>query len=631
METIKITTKSDFNDLLEFLNEEYPDYHKEYLPGNEYHIHTNDQLFVVNAKFFGVTEQPEKKRPITEILDDMDKVEKIDVNSLENSMKCTEVIKKINELELAPDSNPYTNHLIYGKNETEEVVSVEIVNDQVVMFLNDGTTKSFPNVYWFLTARKVGNCERLEGNLHYKYIHKFDNFEDFNEERARLKYRKKMDIYTIWDNVEASMVYFGITLFKGLRVKDVSRLHFDIESSGLVRDETSFVYVITNTYVSKDERIKKTFRVDHYKDDGAMIEDWCNWCNTMNPSIINGHNIISYDIPYLNYCYGARDGHDRNLPIGRDCSEIKINRKPRKFRVDGGNEWDYNPIKIFGRNVIDGMFLSVLYDFGRAYPSWALKNIVEYEYQKALTKKKKDLTELDKQVIELQKDRQFYDASKIRENWKDLEEREKIVDYCQDDSDDSDFLFRVQVNSFFYYCNYIPMTFQAIICSAAGKQTNLFLIRAYLQEEHGLPKASERVPYGGGISFGTPGVYKNCKKWDISALYPSIILTYNVYDKDKDPKKYYYKMVKHFASVRLVNKKLAKETGERYYSDLEQSQKRIANSSYGLLGTGGLNFNSFINADFVTAKGRSIIKKSIIWASGKPLEYWMPNYDDSRD
>ena len=46
-------------------------------------------------------------------------------------------------------------------------------------------------------------------------------------------------------------------------------------------------------------------------------------------------------------------------------------------------------------------------------------------------------------------------------------------------------------------------------------------------------------------------------------------------------------------------------------------QKIVINSAYGVLGTGGLNFNSFHNADRVTAKGREILTIGINWAHQK--------------
>jgi DNA polymerase elongation subunit (family B) len=92
------------------------------------------------------------------------------------------------------------------------------------------------------------------------------------------------------------------------------------------------------------------------------------------------------------------------------------------------------------------------------------------------------------------------------------------------------------------------------------------------------------------------------------------MLQYDVYDKYKDPKGYFIKILNYFTTERLKNKALAKSTGDRYYTDLEQSGKITINSSYGFMGAPGLLFNSPVNAAFVTRKGREILTESIKWA-----------------
>ena len=82
-------------------------------------------------------------------------------------------------------------------------------------------------------------------------------------------------------------------------------------------------------------------------------------------------------------------------------------------------------------------------------------------------------------------------------------------------------------------------------------------------------------------------------------------------------------MVEFFYNERFEDKKMYKETKDRYYKDMEQAKKIVINSSYGLLGATGLNFNSSDLADFVTKTGRDIIKFTIKWATGKDYETWI--------
>lgn len=510
-------------------------------------------------------------------------------------------IKKASTLQ----SNPYENDLIFGKDKTEGVVAIEVKNDEVWVFKNNGEITKFPNTYWFVTPRSTKSGRKLEGNLHYKYITERETLAELKEDRGTL-YKYKADFYTIFDEQESTMVYNGITFYKGLRVQDVSVLSFDIEANGLVDEKTNepieqeeaMVYMISCTFRDGNGEITKAlFSEDQYESQESLITAFCKFVQECDPSVIIGHNIFGYDFPYLSYVYKRETGGD-DLILGRDYSEITYNKRASKFRKDGSQSYDYFNAKIFGRQLIDTMFLSYKYDFARNYPSYGLKAIIEYE---GLVKE----------------DRQFYDAAQIANNWDNIEEREKIKKYGADDSDDALALYDLMIPQFFYYAQSIPKPFQKINNSATGSQINSFLVRSYLQVGHSLPKASEAEKYEGAISFGNPDIWEHVNKVDVASLYPSIMITEKVYDREKDPKGNFLEMVKYFTKERLNNKRLGKETGDRYYKDVEQGQKIVINSAYGLLGAPGLIFNSPQNAALVTRVGREILQKGIDWAECK--------------
>lgn len=504
-------------------------------------------------------------------------------------------------------SGEYENDLIFGKDRTERVVSLEVRDDQIHLFYVNGYIETRPMTYWILASSKLDkNFTKLNGNQHYKYIRKF------KDKAAYQKFSniyKKRDIYKVSNDKESAMIYHGITLFKNLQVKDISVLSWDIESEGLTRYDSSKVYLITNTFRDSSGSItKKLFRVDDYNDDDvAMIEDWCKWVVEVDPTVLTGHNIYGYDFPYMQYCYGERNGSKRTLPLGKFAEPIKFKSYPSKFRVDGNTTWEYNRIDIYGRHIIDGMFLAVKYDIGRNYPSWGLKAIAEYE---GIVKE----------------DRQFYDASKISQNWSNPVEREKIVKYGIDDSDDSLGLYDIMVPSIFYMNQSVPKPFQIMGTSASGSQLNSIMVRSYLSDGCSIPKASEKEYVAGGMSYGVPGYYKNVSKWDAASFYPSTVLAFNIYDRKKDPKAHYYKMIEYFTKKRFEQKDKYKETGNTYYNDLQASSKIFINSGYGLLGTPGLNFNSYKNAQMITRCCRKGLQKAIVWATGKDVSYWWKDY-----
>lgn len=500
--------------------------------------------------------------------------------------------------------------LIFGKDSTEHIVAAEIVGEEILLFKNDGSIEKRPNEYWILSSRQLGkDCEKLDGDLFYKYKKTFTDVEVFNKARGIL-YGKKTPMFNIYDPVEANMVMNGFTFFKGLKVQDVSVLSFDIETTGIAHNEDSKVLLISNTYRGIDGKIiRKLFALDDFSGDQAeMIFEWCNWVREIDPSIMIGHNVFTFDLPYLTYCFKMTNGYDGDLELGKDKSEIKYGKRPKKIRKDGSQSYDVYEAKIFGRQIIDTWILSIKYDFGRKYDNYRLKYIVAEEGLE-----KKDRIKWDFDAIMPHEIWTKFQAGDI-EMWNDFKK------YCIEDSDDALKLYDLMIPQFFYYTQSLPMPFQTMSLTATGRQINHFLCRSYLQTGHSIPDASEKVEYEGAISFGNPGVYSHVYKVDVASLYPSIMITEEIYDREKDPKGNFLTMVKHFTKERLENKKQAAETGDRYFKDIEQAQKIVINSAYGLLGASGLNFNSMKNADKVTENGRDILKKGIKWVEDKEFQ-----------
>lgn len=503
----------------------------------------------------------------------------------------------------------YQDDLIFGKDKTLEVVAVELEGSNAFLFKLDGSVETRPAKFWLLASAKLdANFKRLEGNLHYKYIRYFTSYEQFCKYMQMYMGMKK-DVYGVWNAREQFMLHEGITLYKGLQPQDLGVLAFDIESDGLTKHSGSQVYLITNSYRKKDKHIKKHFRLDHYKDCGELIDAWIEWVREIDPDIINFWNGYGYDLPYLEHVatlYGT------SLKLGRDGSDVVFKKKASQKRVDGNTSWDYFKAHIYGRQIIDGQFVALNYGVGKGYPSWGLKPIAEAEGF-------------------VTPDRQFYDASQIHKNWKIPEEREKIVQYGIDDSEDTINLYFRMITSYFYTAVSTAMPFEEMMQGATGKWVNSVLVRGYLQKGHSIPKASEPQRVAGGMSYGIPGIYSNVLKYDAASYYPSTILAFNIHNAEKDPDNLFVKTVRYFTEARLKNKHLYKETGDRYYDDLQAAGKIFINSSYGVLATSGLNFNSFEHAAEITRCCRAGLQKAVIWATGKNIKHWWSDYEEEQD
>ena len=499
--------------------------------------------------------------------------------------------------------------IIFGKNETKNIVSIEPHDGYLECFIEkDGvvSTKFIRNHedrldanYWILSDKSHDKFwYKLKGDLHYKYYTKMIERKDYLRARWQLK-KESADFYSVYNEKEHVMISKGFTYYKGMKVDDVSVLSFDIETTGLdPLAHDSRVVMIANTFRKNGKITRKLFSYDNYTRDADMFESWVRWVREMDPSIIVNHNIFGFDLPYMTKV-AAKNGVF--LRIGRDKSPIRFEEWDSRFRFDGSTEYTYKRCHIYGREIVDTFFLAMKYDAGRKYTNYRLKGIIEQEGLEA-------------------ENRQHYDASQIRYNYKDPVELAKIKDYARFDGDDALKLFDLFIPAFFYMSQSIPKPFQMVCYTASGSQINSMMVRSYLQQGHSIPKASETHEFQGAISFGLKGAYKDVHKVDVVSLYPSIMIEYNIFNEVKDPKAVFQSMVNYFTNERLSNKKNYKDTNDRYYNDLQSAQKIIINSFYGFMGTTGLNFNSVEHAALVTKYGRKIITESIRWAKKKGFQ-----------
>lgn len=491
------------------------------------------------------------------------------------------------------------NKLLNGKNELERVVSIEPSDDGIEVFIEhpDGFigTEILPNQYWLLADKCLDPYFRpLQGNLHYKWIKTYNSRRSFSGDRHRFK---SEDTFSIWNSKESAMLRDGIGYFKNMKHTEVSALAFDIESTSLKLDETAKVLIISNTFSKLGKVERKTFCYDEYEDEGEMLKAWCEWVREKDPSILLGHNIVLFDLPYMRY---VADRAGVELILGRNDSAMKFDNYESQFRKDGSSFYAYKKVHIYGREVIDTLFLSYKYDVGRKYENYGLKNIIKEE------------------GLEV-KNRQFYDAGQIRHKYKDPVEWAKIKAYAEFDADDALNLYNLMCPSFFYATQSIARGYQHVIESATGGQINSMMNRAYLQDGHSIPNVTQSEAFEGAISIGNSGIYHNVIRLDVNAMYPSIIRQYKIYDKDKDPNGYLLKLVEHFTEERLLNKEKAKKTGDIYYKMLEQTTKVFLNSFYGFMGSKFNNFNYPHGASQVTKHGREILNFIIKWGTGNEL------------
>lgn len=497
-----------------------------------------------------------------------------------------------------------TDKLIYGKNPANNIVNISYKNNNIHIFreLTSGIEETIiPYKHWVLSNVTNSNTKSLKGNRHFKNIREYKDEAEYNENKQNIwKYR----LFNINNFPEAFMTLHGFAYFKQMKINEVSVLSFDIETSGIdPLAKNAKVFLITNYYRNNSGiSISKTFNIDNYKNDSEMISDWCSWVREINPSLLLGHNILIFDLPYLE----TRAGE---LLLGRDNSALEFEDRVRQKRKDGSQSYSYKRVTVFGREVVDTFFLMLTADSQRKFESYALKVLI-----KAIGQDKANRT--------------YIDASKIAEYWKDSQMKLKVIQYAEEDAEDSLKLYDTFASPYFYFTQHIPKAFQMMMETATGGQLNSFLVRSYLQIGESIPLADDvsEEKVEGGISFGVPGIYNNLFKVDIKSAYPSQILRLKLYNKRKDPNANFYNMVNYFANKRFEYKKLAKETGDQHWKDLDAVNKIVINSAYGVTNTSGLNFNDAHIAQTITKETREVIDLALRWASGNNYHYWIDKF-----
>jgi DNA polymerase elongation subunit (family B) len=503
--------------------------------------------------------------------------------------------------------------IIYGNDPTENVVSVASKFGKIYQYTeNSKGVKLEIKSYrpWILADENIDEqFDRMEGENEYKWI------QFFSTEKAQKEFSRNYREQT-WKPrslVDAYMLTNGTSYFKGMQRKDVSVLSWDIETNGLVRDDKSMTYLIANTYRKGDVLIRKLFDLNNYAHQKEMLEAWADWVRKMDPSIMLGHNLMCYDIPWLLHC-AAKSG--AQIRIGRDGSEMQLALYESQFRVDATRNMAYRNAICFGREIVDTMFLMINFDLAKKYSSYGLKKLIA------------------EAGLE-QPDRVMVDAGKIWQMWQyrhsEPKKWEAVCAYAERDGDDALALWDLAGDSVFYPSQALPMTFSRVCMSASGGQINAQLVRAYLADGHSIPKASEKKKFRGAISHGFPGIYRNVFALDYASLYPSCIIQYEIYDKVKDPKAYVLYMVNFYRKQRLEFKALA-AAGDPYYKALDATAKRQLNSFFGFYAAMSANYNSMDCANKITEMGRQMLNTLIQWGTGKTFyQYYFDTYGEHFD
>ncbi len=534
------------------------------------------------------------------------------------------------------------DELIYGHNQEKNIVAVQQRDESTVHIyirensktIREEIRKFYP--FFFLADKtyidgfyKKFWIKKLAGNNFYQYVCAFEEITEMwnavryilrnysNKNSVKVESYTDTDIiYLRPDPVHQFLLQTGITLFKGMEFNDVYRIQIDIETytkhrfSNPERPEDRII-IISLT----DNRGWEHIIDGRRKSEKQMLIELIEVIRKKDPDIIEGHNILNFDLPYL---IKRSEINDVELSLGRDGS------KPKITTVTYDRETVFTGIEIYGRHIIDTLILVQLYDFvKREFESYSLKYVSKYFGISS-------------------QDRIYIPGEKISWYWDN--EPETLIKYALQDAHETRKLSELLTPPYFYLAQMLPFSLWQVIKSGSSSKIESLLVRAYLKRRYSLPKPDLGFQTTGGYTdiFYT-GVFENVVHADIESLYPSIMINFKIAPK-KDEAGIFLQMLESLTKMRLEAKHKMKNATtpdeKAKYDAIQSAFKILINSFYGYLGYSRAIFNDYESADKVTMTGQKILKKlisEIVSRGGKVIEadtdgiYFIPPKEFSSD
>jgi len=515
------------------------------------------------------------------------------------------------------------NPVLFGADPTEGIVAVEpFGGNSMRIFLRSGgqlEMRDEPFVPFVLLEEEkllrdfsqTSRYESLSSTNEFKVLALFESWEDCT--RAKNHLHKITGVPSsspyapylfLSDPVHQFLLLTGKTLFKGLAFKDLHRLALDIETA------TAPGYAFSNP-ARQEDRILSVALMDNRGNEEVlfateynekeMLEALGARMQGLDPDVLEGHNLFNFDLEYIDT--RARM-HGVKLRWGRDGSEPRVRRS--RFSV-AERVIDYTRMDIFGRQVVDTLFLLQYYDIvARELESYGLKTAARHF----------GLAAVDRTYIEPE-DIQWYYENKP----------EELKQYNLDDVRETLALSELLAYSFFLQTRIFPFSYQNIFVRGNATKINALLIREYLRQRTSVPKPGEAEAFAGGhTDVFRHGVVSPVVSCDVASLYPSILISNNL-KPSADTLDIFLPLLRDLRNFRLEAKQrvlIAEDPHQKdYYEALQQTFKILINSFYGYLGTRLHNFADPQLAGEVTRRGREIIGQMVEWLrkeGGEPIE-----------
>ena len=526
-------------------------------------------------------------------------------------------------------SDIVTNDLLFGKDKEERIVGAYQLSDtHIRLFIRDegGVRHRDEQFYPFFFLSDSSLLDgfvpddmekfwlvKLAGSNYYQSLAIFRNwknhknaidfinrkrYSDANDNTNKSSpYDNNSLLYNKGDAVTQYFLQSGKTLFKGMIFDELYRMQLDIETdydparkrasgSGIGDDEVIIVSL-------SDSRGWESVIHSKNRTEKELLEELITVIVQKDPDVIEGHNIFSFDLSYL-----QRRCERLGIPFAIGRNGLLPKTYPASIRF-AERSIDYTYFDIPGRHVIDSLFLVQSYDVSRrSMQSYGLKAVAKH-------------------FGFASPDRTYVDYKDIASLWKN--NHEKLLAYALDDVRETRALSSLLSGSNFYLAQMLPYTYAMTSRIGQAAKIEVLLVREYLRLKQSIPKPSTGQQHSGGYTeVFLKGILGPIVYADVESLYPSIMLSYNICPKS-DELRVFPGILNDLKDLRFKakeraheEKKLGNNSLSANFDAMQSSFKILINAMYGYLGFSGGIFNDFIEADKVTSTGQSLAKKMIM-------------------
>ena len=505
------------------------------------------------------------------------------------------------------------NDLLYGHDPSEGILAAQLLNDGQIRVYSRVNGKSFHNDVEFFPFLFLSDpallqgfdrkhwMKELSGSNFYRFLAVFTRWTDmWNAVRLsieRYQAQTKEDIggypeahflHVRPDPVSQYFMQSGKTLFKGMVFEDLRRMQirFFAHRSGRVNDPRKTEDRIQALALSDTTGWSEV--LDGRKlDEPALLRRLNAVVSERDPDVIEGHNLLGHDLPYLKQRYAL---HQIAPVLGRDEAELKQLPAVRSTGFDA--DPDGGSFDLPGRHLVDTQLLGETYDF---------------------SKRTLESMDLSSMAAQFSGDADRPSAILSPQIWS--ERPREVIRTLEQNTGDIQLISNHLLPGSFYLSQMVPLSFGMIARGGSAAKIEALMVREYLRRKHSIPRPEQGTQTTGGYAdiFMT-GIFEHILHADVESLYPSIILARGI-RPSTDELSIFDKLLQDLVRMRLEAKQsMANSTQQdrrNRFDALQSSFKILINSFYGYLGYMRGLFNDYSKADEITKSGQALLKNIV--------------------